>query len=119
MGNFSDIFESFFGGSARTSRRSPEAQLRGRDVEVNLKIAFEEAAFGATKKVSVSRLVPCSFCNGTGAVDGKLITCDKCGGIGQIKVSQRTILGVITQTRICDVCKGLGKKPDKICRHCR
>jgi len=119
MGNLSDIFESFFGGGFKTNQRNPERNLRGKDVEVNLSITFEEAAFGATKKVGVSRPIKCEHCNGTGAVDEKMVTCDKCGGTGQIRVTQRTILGAMTQVRLCDVCKGKGQKPERVCRHCR
>ena len=36
-----DIFNSFFGGGASSSTR----QTRGRDVEANLEISFEEAVF--------------------------------------------------------------------------
>jgi len=118
LGGFNDIFESFFGG-ARPARQEPAARLRGRDIEINLKVTFDEAAFGVTKEVSVSKLVVCQFCHGTGSATGRLIVCDKCGGSGKLRFNRRTILGIITQTRICDVCKGLGKKPEKTCRHCR
>ncbi len=118
LGGFNDIFESFFGGT-RSARQKPEARLRGRDVEVNLKVTFDEAAFGVTKEVGISRLVVCQFCDGTGSATGRLTVCDKCSGSGEIRSNRRTILGMITQVQICDVCKGLGKKPEKICRHCR
>jgi len=119
LGSFGDIFESFFTGGRQSARRNPEARLRGNDVEVNLDISFKEAAFGITKKVNVARYAVCEACAGTGSVDKNLIVCDKCKGTGQIRVSRRTILGTMTQVHICDVCKGLGKKPAKICRYCR
>lgn len=118
MGNFGDIFETFFSGG-RSRRRSPESISRGKDLEVNLQITFEEAAFGIDRQVRVSRAVTCEFCKGTGDSDGKLVTCDKCKGTGEIRVTRRTILGVISQAHVCDDCRGLGKKPNKICRHCR
>ncbi len=119
LGGFSDIFESFFAGGGRSARRNPEAKLRGSDVEVNLDIGFNEAAFGVTKKMNIARHTICKTCAGTGSADKNLISCTKCKGVGQIRISRRTILGAMTQMHICDDCKGLGKKPSKICRHCR
>lgn len=117
LGGFGDIFETFFSGG-RSRKRSPESISRGKDLEVNLQITFEEAVFGIDKKVRVSRAVTCEFCKGTGDSDGNLVTCDKCKGTGEIRVTRRTILGVISQAHICDECRGLGKKPSKICRRC-
>lgn len=119
MGGFGDIFESFFSGGGRSGRSNPETRLRGSDVEVSIDISFNEAAFGVTKKVNVTRDATCESCDGTGSADKNLITCDKCNGVGQIRVSKRTILGPMTQVQVCDACKGLGKKPYKTCRHCR
>lgn len=118
MGNFGDIFNTFFGGS-RAKKRDPGDLIRGKDLEINLQLTFEEAALGVTKKISISHAVTCQFCDGTGAVNGKLVICDKCDGKGEIRVNRRTILGVLTQVQVCSVCKGLGKKPAKICRRCR
>lgn len=119
LGGFGDIFESFFSGGSKSRRHNPEARLRGKDIEVNLDISFKEAAFGITKNISIARYITCETCVGTGAADKNLITCDKCNGTGQIRVSRRTILGIMTQVHVCDVCRGLGKKPAKICRNCR
>lgn len=119
LGGFEDIFDAFFGGTARSRRRDPASLTRGRDVEVNLQITFDEAAYGATKQVGVSRAATCEFCKGTGSSDYKLVPCDQCGGKGEVRVSQRTILGMFTQVQVCDVCRGLGQRPAKICRHCR
>jgi len=118
LGGFGDIFESFFGGG-RSSRRDPETVTRGADLEVNLQITFEEAAFGTTKKVNLSRPTICATCHGTGSADGELEVCSRCGGKGEIRISRQTILGVFTQAQVCDACQGLGKKPTKICRSCR
>lgn len=36
-------------------------------MNVKVTLTFEEAAFGAQKEVSVSRIEPCKECKGTGA----------------------------------------------------
>ncbi|MFA5967255.1 MAG: molecular chaperone DnaJ [Patescibacteria group bacterium] len=118
LGGFGDIFDTFFGGRQRR-RQNPENIKRGNDIEANWQITFEEAVFGATKKISINRLVTCEACQGTGATDGKLVQCTACKGTGELKKTQKTILGAFTQTYICDECKGLGEKPAKVCRHCR
>jgi len=121
LGGFEDIFNSFFGGAARSSRsqRSPESLKQGRDIEINLQVTFEEAAFGATKQVSVNRATTCAKCSGTGSEDGRVEKCERCGGAGQVEQTQRTILGMFTQVRACEACGGLGEKPAKPCRSCR
>ncbi|OGB74332.1 molecular chaperone DnaJ [candidate division Kazan bacterium RBG_13_50_9] len=119
LGGFEDLFDAFFGGMRGGRRRSAEDVQRGRDIEINLQITFDEAAFGTTKRISVPRAVACEYCKGTGASDGELVSCDKCGGRGEIRVSQRTILGTFAQVQLCNVCKGTGKKPARPCRHCR
>ncbi|MEA1909516.1 MAG: molecular chaperone DnaJ [Patescibacteria group bacterium] len=118
MGGMSDIFESFFGGG-RGRARSPESIKRGRDLETTMQITFEDAVFGAEKKLSINHSIPCEKCNATGSVDAKVIKCEKCNGSGQVQKTQRTILGAMTQVGICDECKGTGEKPEKVCRSCR
>lgn len=65
FGGFGSVFDdlfSFFGGGGGGSQKA-----RGRDVNVKVTLTFEEAAFGAQKEVSVSRIEPCKECKGTGA----------------------------------------------------
>ena len=46
FGGFGDIFDAFF-GATQARRREPR---RGADVQVNLDLTFEEAAFGAENR---------------------------------------------------------------------
>ncbi len=117
LGGFGDVFDTFFGGRQRR-HKSPESIKRGDDIEANLQITFAEAVFGATKKISIHRLVACGACRGTGSVDGKFVQCSVCKGAGEVKKTQKTILGAFTQVYACDECKGLGEKPAKMCREC-
>jgi molecular chaperone DnaJ len=61
---FGDIFETFFGGSARG--RSRRGTNRGADLETSLEIEFEEAVFGVDKDVEIRRLEQCEDCGGSG-----------------------------------------------------
>src|SRR3989442_1561725 len=77
-----DIFENFFWGGGRSSRRSRAA--RGEDLQYELKITLEEAAAGVETKIQIPRLEPCDACRGTGIEAGsRLETCDPCHGPGE------------------------------------
>ena len=112
-----DIFSSFFGGGTTSRRNGP---IRGDDILTRLVISFEEAAFGVKKTISFPRTETCSSCSGSGAEPGTHPeTCSKCGGSGQIRVQQRTMLGMMQTTRPCDVCGGTGKIIKNPCKTCR
>ena len=111
-----DIFSSFFGGGG-ARRNGP---VRGEDILTRVTLSFEEAAFGCQKTINFYRTENCSTCSGTGAEPGTHPeTCSRCGGSGQIRVQQRTMLGMMQTTRSCDVCGGTGKVIQTPCKACR
>lgn len=115
--DISDIFSSFFGGSAGQRRNGP---IKGDDIGVRVTLTFEEAAFGCKKDVSFQRVGKCPDCSGTGAAAGtKPKTCTNCGGSGQVRVQQRTPFGMMQTTKQCDTCRGTGKIIEKPCGNCR
>lgn len=116
-GGFADIFETFFGGGGGQSQRK-RAQ-RGEDLEVQIKIPFEEAVFGANKTIKIRRIVRCETCEGSGAKPGtKILDCPACGGSGQIRERRQTMLGQVMTSRPCDTCNGEGKIPETPCQTC-
>ena len=119
--DFGDIFESFFGGSTSSSGGSRRnAPIRGDDIATRVNISFEEAAFGCKKEITYNKVERCGDCTGTGASKGTTAeTCQTCHGTGQIKVSQRTALGMFQTSRSCDNCKGTGKVIKNPCSNCR
>lgn len=113
-----DIFSSFFGGSSGGSRRN--GPVRGDDINVRVTLSFEEAVFGVKKEVSFNKIQKCGSCSGSGAETGSAPkTCTTCGGSGQVRVQQRTPLGMMQTTRQCDSCHGTGKIIEKPCHECR
>ena len=64
FGDLGDIFGSFFGGGGRSTRRSASAPMQGDDIGARVELTFEEAAFGAEKEVTVSRVEDCDQCRG-------------------------------------------------------
>lgn len=112
-----DIFGNFFGGGQQSSRQRTR---RGRDVETNIELTFEQAVFGTEHELSLGLEDTCSHCKGTTAEPGTdLKTCDTCKGHGQVVTATRTIFGNIQQQSICPTCEGKGKIPEKLCTVCK
>lgn len=120
FGGLDDLFETFMGGAFGRSRRSGNnGPVRGRDIQYSIDITFEEAAFGVTKEIPVTRLQTCTTCNGTGAKAGtKPENCKRCQGTGQIRYSQATPFGQFVNVKTCDVCNGEGKIITHPCETC-
>lgn len=112
-----DIFGSFFGGGMGGG---PQQKSRGRDVETNVDLTFEEAVFGKEHDLNITLEDICEHCKGTTAEPGyELKTCDTCKGSGQTMRVTRTVFGDIQQATICPTCKGTGKIPEKACSVCQ
>jgi len=118
-GNFGDIFDTFFGGGGQRAKQK-RGPSKGTDIEMVLQIRFEEAIFGVSKEIEISRYETCVKCKGNGAEPGtKLKTCNKCSGTGQQIRLQRTPFGQIQTASICNDCEGAGKIPEKKCSACK
>lgn len=117
FGGFGDIFDTFFGGGRSAQRQN--GPMRGGDVDASVKITFEEAAFGVKRDVTISRREHCEGCNGSGAQPGTDVkTCPTCGGSGQVRQEQRTVLGNIMNVTTCPTCRGAGHIIEKPCEKC-
>ena len=117
-----DIFDSFFGGGAARSSgaRSANTARRGENIRVQAELTFEEAAFGCTKEVPVSRIENCPECGGTGCEKGTTPeVCKRCSGTGTVRSQVRTAFGVMSSSSPCPDCSGTGKIIHSPCRKCR
>ncbi len=113
-----DIFGSFFGGGAAT-RPNRNASTRGRDLRETVSITFEEAAKGVERTINVSRYEKCGTCSGSGAKAGTHPkTCPTCHGSGQVRSTQRTILGSFSTVSTCTACGGEGTIISDPCSEC-
>lgn len=124
FGDINDIFESFFGGFGGFGFGGggvdPKAPQRGDDLRYDVKLKFEEAAFGINKEIKFDHLETCPDCHGTGAEAGtQKKTCPQCNGSGQVKTVTRTPLGNFAQITTCPHCKGKGQVIDKPCKTCK
>lgn len=116
-GSFGDIFDTFFGGGQRSTRKKGPA--KGSDIEMVLQISFEEAVFGVSKEIELSVFAACESCKGIGAEPGtQLKSCGVCSGTGQQVKLQRTPFGQIQTASVCQSCEGVGQIPEKKCKNC-
>ena len=121
FGDFGDIFDVFFGGMGRRragTRRRTRIR-RGEDLLVELRLSFEEAAFGGEHQVEVATLQECSRCQGSGCEPGTHPSrCNRCGGTGEIQDVSRSVFGTVMTSRPCTVCDGTGEEIAAPCRDC-
>ena len=119
LGDLGDIFSSFFGGGfggQSTRRNGPQ---RGDSVRAHVTVSFEEAAFGCTKDIMVTRIEDCDDCHGSGSAPGTTPeTCTECRGTGSVSTQQRTPFGVMSSTTPCRACGGTGKIIRTPCQRC-
>lgn len=117
FGDLGDILGEMFGmGGSRRSRTTG----RGKDIEMDVELAFKEAAFGVDRSIKLYKHSSCSRCQGNGAEPGtKIEDCKTCQGSGQVTQAQRTMFGTIQTAVVCSTCHGRGKKPEKDCHQCR
>lgn len=120
--DFGSIFEEIFGSSGfgrgfgGRSRRS----RRGRDLQYNLDLGFEEAVFGCKKTVKIRKLGKCETCDGSGSkAEGKIDTCSECNGAGSVQRVSKSVFGMLMHTSSCGSCGGTGQKITNPCSACR
>ena len=123
MDDIMDIFNSMFGGGSGggfggfgggQQRRRQSNQKYNLDFEIQLPLKFNEAIFGCEKKIDIKYKVSCSDCQGTGAEDGELETCNYCNGQGQVVMKQ----GFMSFAQTCPECQGEGQKVTSKCGSC-
>ncbi|HLZ34204.1 MAG TPA: J domain-containing protein [Nitrospira sp.] len=82
---FSDMFENLFGGRGRGGTGRGFA-VPGDDLETEVDLTLREVLTGVTKRVRLNEPIPCSTCQGTGALRGR--TCPTCFGSGSTTESK-------------------------------
>lgn len=120
FGSFGDIFGDLFGGGFGGSRRANNGPMKGANVRTQVRITFEEAVFGCKKEIDMVLKDECPDCHGTGAKPGTSPeTCTKCGGRGQVRMTQQSLFGVVQNITTCPDCNGTGKVVKEKCPGCR
>jgi molecular chaperone DnaJ len=105
-----DIFSTFF----NRGRGEPQ-QTRGRDLETEINLNFDQAVNGTQITVSVPKYERCTTCDGSGAKPGTSpIVCPRCGGRGIDTESQ----GFFSISQPCPQCGGSGQLIEEPCTTC-
>ncbi|HEY2160097.1 MAG TPA: molecular chaperone DnaJ, partial [Solirubrobacteraceae bacterium] len=118
-GGFGDIFSNIFGGGGPGGAGGGGARAtrpqRGRDLETEVTLTFDQAVKGAQVPLSVPLSAPCPTCHGTGAKPGtQPKVCPVCGGRGVETESQ----GIFSIAQPCSRCHGTGTVIEDPCPTC-
>src|SRR5205809_789767 len=112
-GSFSDILSNLFGGGGGAG--GPRAE-RGRDLEAEVSISFEQSVEGAQIPLTVPTSQRCGTCHGTGAKPGTSPkVCPRCQGRGIESQGQ----GLFSISQPCSRCNGAGTVIDDPCPTCK
>jgi molecular chaperone DnaJ len=113
FGGFGDILSDIFG--SRGGGANPQRPERGRDLETEVHVSFDQAMEGAQVPVSVPLSAPCPTCHGTGARPGTTPSiCTRCQGRGVEAESQ----GLFSISQPCRQCGGTGTEIKDPCPTC-
>jgi molecular chaperone DnaJ len=111
VSDLGDIFSSFFGRGREAGAR----ETRGRDLETEVRISFDQAMHGTQVAISVPTTGPCPTCDGSGARPGTVPkTCPRCEGRGIDAQSQ----GFFSISQPCPECGGQGTVIEDPCPTC-
>ena len=111
---FGDLF-----GTRATGRRARSSQRRGADITVRVPLTLGEVADGARKTFEVQVLDPCDACRGIGSENGAPpVRCSTCGGAGEVRRVQRSMLGQLVSVTACPDCDGEGQRIERLCGAC-
>lgn len=87
-------------------------------LQKEVKITFEEAAFGCTKEIKYDRVESCADCSGSGSAPGAATErCSGCSGRGRVRFQQGVF--PIAIERPCPRCNGSGRIVVNPCPTCR
>jgi molecular chaperone DnaJ len=116
LGDIGGLFGSMFGGGGFGGGAAPSRPRRGRDLEYEVTISWDEAMDGTSAKVEIQREQECPICRGSGAKPGTSpVTCPVCHGSGTVSQGQ----GLFGISRGCPRCGGKGSVVEEPCATCR
>lgn len=119
MSDLADLLGGMFGGRVPGTgggRSRGPAPARGRDLETQARITFDQSLSGTEITLPVPSQDPCPDCRGTGGRPGsQMHTCPECSGQGVVIQSD----GLFTTQTPCPRCRGVGRVPKDPCPTCR
>jgi molecular chaperone DnaJ len=115
--SFGDIFSNLFGGGGggggpQRGRPRPD---RGRDLEAEVSLTFDQSLAGVQVPLTLTMAAPCPTCHGTGAKPGTAPkVCPQCQGRGVESEGQ----GLFSISQPCSRCGGSGAIIEHPCPTC-
>src|SRR5207245_7498098 len=105
---FSEFVDAVFGAAGAGTTRGPRSRARrGRNATIRIELDLSECAFGATRELTVDTAVVCPTCSGEGTAPGTHpVTCEICGGRGEVSQVTRSFIGQVMMARVCPGCGG-------------
>jgi molecular chaperone DnaJ len=111
-GGFGDILSNLFG---RGGEPGQAQQQRGRNLETEVSLSFDQAVNGTQVSVAVPKEERCATCDGSGAKPGTSpVICPRCEGRGIDAQSQ----GFFSISQPCPQCGGAGQIIENPCPTC-
>jgi molecular chaperone DnaJ len=113
LGDLGDIFGGLFGGRGRGQQQ--QRGQRGSDLEVEVRLSFEDSLRGVETTIPVQLETACRECGGSGAKPGTAPSlCPECHGRGVVSQSQ----GLFALSQPCPRCRGNGTVIEDPCPRC-
>jgi len=113
LGDLGDIFGGLFGSRGRGQQQ--ERGRRGSDLEVEVRLSFEDSLKGVETTIPVQLETACRECGGSGAKPGTApVLCPECKGRGVKAESQ----GLFALSQPCPRCRGNGTVIEDPCPRC-
>jgi molecular chaperone DnaJ len=114
LGDLGDIFGGLFGGRGRAQQQ--QRGQRGSDLEVEVRLSFEDSLKGVETTIPVELETACRECGGSGAKPGTAPTlCPECKGRG-VKAENQ---GLFAFSQPCPRCRGNGTVIEDPCPRCQ
>jgi molecular chaperone DnaJ len=115
LGDLGDLLGGIFGRGGASPRGARPRSEKGRDVEVEVNVSFEDSLRRLETRIPVQLEVPCETCRGSGAEPGTVpIVCPECRGRGVVAEDQ----GIFALSQPCPRCGGNGTVIERPCRTC-
>jgi molecular chaperone DnaJ len=117
FGGFGDILSDLFSGGTGGGRAGGRPQpQRGRDLETEVSLSFDQAMQGGQVPITVPVNASCKTCHGTGARPGTAPTvCPRCEGRGVVSEGGGNLFSI---SQPCPQCGGTGTEIKDPCPTC-
>ena len=106
-----DIFNQFFGGTGNPfnfsfNSNNREQRKEKENIIIKLPVSLEDIYMGKKIKIEYQQKIYCQDCDGTGSTTKQLHKCNKCEGIGRVRIVRRMGPMIQQMETLCPQCQG-------------